>query len=113
MYKVSLSGLKFNCGVGVYAQEKLTGNELEIDLTVGLSTNDSSLLPFIDYVVLHDLLKSSLKQNSTLLEELLRDMLIAIKQYVGEQAKVKLTLKKLYPPINARIESVEVVWDDF
>lgn len=109
MYRVSLCGVNVVALVGVYDQEKLTGNELEIDLHVS-TTKKSAKDSFIDYAKLHEIILHATQEPTGLLEQLIDRIKDGVRViYPG--VYLKIVIRKLNPPLGGAIAFSEVTWE--
>ncbi len=101
MQTVHLRDIKFFAFHGVYEEEKLTGNEFEVNLTVefdrGSVGNDLSRT--IDYVLLFEILKTEMNAPRALLETVAESAVAAIYLSYPFVHSVKIEIWKLHPPI--------------
>jgi len=109
MLTVSLCGARFTAPVGLYPQELLLGNELEIHLSVRQET-PTEQLPLIDYEVLYQIVSEEIKVPETLLEYLIQRIVAAISAKYPDVA-VSLAIRKLHPPFGGRVAYAEVKWE--
>jgi dihydroneopterin aldolase len=115
MATIALEGLRFKAPIGVYAEEKLLKNDIQIDLQLKVSTLISveKLDDTIDYEIVYQLIKAEALIETDLLEDTLQRILHAVKNYCENNASDKLYLnsisvriKKLSPPIKGNIAAV-------
>lgn len=109
MFRVSLSGIRFQAPIGLYPQELLLNNEIEIDLSVAQNADPESL-PFIDYEQLYALIAQEMKVQESLLEGLLKRIVTAVSSvYPG--TKISISIRKLHPPFGGQAGYAEVKWE--
>ena len=115
MATIALEGLRFKAPIGVYAEEKLLKNDIQIDLQLKVSTLISveKLDDTINYEIVYQLIKAEVLIETDLLEDTLQRILYAVKSYCENNASDKLYLnsisvriKKLSPPIKGNIAAV-------
>lgn len=115
MATIALEGLRFKAPIGVYAEEKVLKNDIQIDLQLKVSTLISveKLEDTINYEVVYQLIKAEVLIETDLLEDTLQRILHAVKNYCENNASDKLYLnsisvriKKLSPPIKGNIGAV-------
>ena len=115
MATIALEGLRFKAPIGVYAEEKVLKNDIQIDLQLKVSTLISveKLDDTINYEIVYQLIKAEVLIETDLLEDTLQRILYAVKSYCENNASDKLYLnsisvriKKLSPPIKGNIAAV-------
>jgi 7,8-dihydroneopterin aldolase/epimerase/oxygenase len=108
---IELNQLRFFAYHGLYAEEKKTGNQFEIDLTVShlpLAGIITDLKETINYVSLYNLLSSEMQKPRHLLETFVMETTEMIHQVFPGVKKIEISIKKLQPPIAAFTGSVGV-----
>lgn len=101
---IELTGLRFSGYHGVYADEKKTGNEFEIDLVVTHPPFQGiirELEDTINYVSLYALVKKEMETPRALLETLAMEIVEAIQAAFPLVRKVSIRIRKLHAPIAA------------
>ncbi|PWT95334.1 MAG: dihydroneopterin aldolase [Bacteroidetes bacterium] len=102
MVTISLHHLKFHGFHGCYEQEKITGNEFEVNLDVSFNESISiitSLHESINYVTLYHLVKKKMKETTPLLETIAMELADEIKRHFPQVLEVDVAVKKINPPI--------------
>ena len=81
MATIALEGLRFKAPIGVYAEEKVLKNDIQIDLQLKVSTLISveKLEDTINYEVVYQLIKAEVLIETDLLEDTLQRILHAVK----------------------------------
>lgn len=103
MLYIHLHKLRFRSFHGLYEEERVVGNDYEIDLSVGF---EPGLLPIKDigqtlnYVALFEIVKQRMSVPTPLLETIITEISDEIRQKYPVVAKISISLKKLFPPIN-------------
>lgn len=113
MDELRLKGLKFRGLHGVYEQERIVGNDFEVDLTFKVSLEKPSITDelddTLDYQKIFEVVKTVLEGPSVkLIEHLARkigDLLVLL---VGESTHFQVTVRKLSPPVEGTIDYSEV-----
>ncbi len=109
MLTVSLSGVRFNALLGLYAREAFIPNEIEIHIAVTQAA-DLHNLPLIDYALLHQIAAAAVKEPASLLETVVQRIVTAIdRQYPG--SKMSVAVRKLNPPMQGIVDYSEVKWE--
>ncbi|MFT4062320.1 MAG: dihydroneopterin aldolase [Edaphocola sp.] len=110
MLTVALHGVRFHAPTGLYPQEDVLGNELEIDIEVSVPAAINEL-PLIDYATLHDIIGREVAAPASLLEHLLAKIANAV-HAAYPQCSLKLQIKKLHPPMPGQTQWSLVRWED-
>lgn len=115
MATIALEGLRFKAPIGVYTEEKVLKNDIQIDLHLKVSTLISveKLEDTINYEIVYQLIKAEVLIETDLLEDTLQRILHTVKNYCENNASDKVQLnsvsariKKLSPPIKGNIAAV-------
>ena len=99
---IELHQLRFFSFHGLYAEEKKTGNEFEVNLTVsympppGLITGIEET---VNYTKLSELVKEEMQKPRDLLETLVMEITGLIHSSFPQVKKVEIAVTKLHPPI--------------
>ena len=99
---ISLNKIRFYGQHGLYAEERLVGNEFEIDLHVHYRTGDDvihSMSSTVNYVSLYNLLKTEMQQPRELLETFLMQTVEKIHLSFPLIEKVEISILKLQAPM--------------
>lgn len=99
---ISLKGLRFYAFHGVYPDEKLIGNQFEIDLDiefVPVSGTITSISDTVNYSELYSLIKAEMKKPTDLLETFLMQTVEKIHLAHPSVARAEMTITKFHPPM--------------
>lgn len=99
---IELKGLHFFAAHGLYAEERKTGNEFEVNLTVSYIPATEVIREIehtVDYSSLYRLLKNEMKKPRQLLETLVMEIAEIMHQLYSYIKKIDISVHKLYPPI--------------
>jgi len=99
---IELKQLRFFAFHGLYAEEKKTGNEFEVDLSVAytpLSGTITDLDDTVNYAVLYELLKTEMQKPRHLLETFVMEVTELMHLSFPQIKSVAITITKLHPPI--------------
>lgn len=99
---ISLSNLRFFAYHGLYEEERKTGNEFEVNLSVSYIASENVIRELdhsINYVKLHDLVKSEMQQHRDLLETFVMELAEKIHADFPAVKKLEISIDKLHPPI--------------
>jgi 7,8-dihydroneopterin aldolase/epimerase/oxygenase len=110
---IELKQLRFFGHHGLYKEERKTGNEFEVNVSVSYITGPeiiTELSSTINYAVLFETVRNRMKQPTDLLETLV--MLIGedIHEKFPQVKEVIVSVLKLHPPINQFTGNVGVTY---
>ena len=114
MITIEISKSRFLAFHGLYAEEKATGNEFEVNVRVLHKTSKKkikSLKDTLDYVLLYRLVQEEMKKPRQLLETLAIEMAERIKSDFPQVKEVDISITKLNPPILNFTGSVTVTYN--
>ena len=104
MLYVHLHNLRFHAYHGLFDEEKIIGNEYEVNLSVGIqdvSIPVTHIDETIDYTLLYQLVKERMSQPTPLLETIATELSLLIRSKSPLVTKISISIKKLYPPVNS------------
>lgn len=99
---VELRGLHFYAHHGLYAEEKKTGNEFEINLSVShqpVSGTITDISDTVNYAKLYALLKAEMARPRHLLETFAMEVAEMIHVSYPQVKKIDISITKLHVPI--------------
>jgi 7,8-dihydroneopterin aldolase/epimerase/oxygenase len=99
---ITLSGVVLTGVHGLYAEEKLLGNEFRLDLNLSYNIREeviSSIDHTIDYVKVYELVKLEFDKPEALLESLAMRMGAVLKQNFPQVRAIEISIQKLHPPL--------------
>ena len=112
MYKIKINNMKFRAHIGVLPEEKILGQNLEIDIIVETNFDFSGkdeLAETLSYVDFYELIKNIISQSKAdLIESLAFDIIKSIKATTSKITAVEVHLRKLAVPIEGIFDSVEI-----
>jgi dihydroneopterin aldolase len=111
MLTVSLHGIKLHAPHGLHPEEAILGNEFEIDVDIYLPTSNSKPWPFVDYALIHGIVSNVFNQSGQLLETFVQHIHSAIKLNVPDADKIKVTVRKMHPPLQGDVKYAQVEYE--
>lgn len=101
MFTIHLHNLLFHSFHGFYEEEKILGNDFEINADVTVDTPDqvTTLRQTVNYVVIYDTIRERMERATPLLETVAQELAQAIRAIDGRIKAVNITIKKTAPPI--------------
>ena len=113
MITIHLYNLKFYSFHGVHEEERVLGNEYEVNADIEFHEEQAiinSLSQTINYADVYDLVKKRMHIPSSLLETVVMDIGNSIYEKYNYVRHIHVTLKKVHPPIEGLEGSVGVSW---
>lgn len=99
---IELKQLRFFAKHGLYTEERKTGNEFEVNLSISYEPTSGTITDLSDtvnYVQLYDLLKTEMQKPRNLLETFAMEVTELMHSSFPEIKKIEISITKLYPPI--------------
>ena len=99
---IELKQLHFFAYHGLYAEERKTGNEFEVNLTVSykpLTGTITDIADTVDYGELYKLLKTEMQKPRELLETLVMEITEIIHISFPQIKRIEISVSKLHLPI--------------
>lgn len=110
--RVALEGLAFHAYHGVYAHERNTGNNFEVDIAIetdfSLAAAHDDLSGTVDYEVLYRIVKDEMEKPSHLIETVAEKIVNDVLRELPAVIKVDLVIAKLAPPIGGKCRKASV-----
>jgi len=109
---IELKQLRFFAYHGLYAEERKTGNEFSVDLSVSYLPVGSitDISETVNYVRLYDVLKKEMQNPRHLLETFVMEMTEIIHSHFTQIKRVEIRITKLQPPIAEFTGQVSVTY---
>lgn len=110
---VELKRLHFFAFHGLFAEERKTGNEFDVNLSVCYSPVSGVITDInetVNYAKLFELVKTEMQKPRDLLETLVMEIAELIHASFPQIRKVEISIDKLYPPIAGFDGSVGVIY---
>ena len=102
MLSIHLHNLQFFANHGIHQEEKIWGNQFEVNVTVQylpLSSPIIHLKDTIDYVAIFSLIKTRMNNPTNLLETLATEIAEAILAQFLQAELVTISIKKIRAPV--------------
>ena len=101
MFTIHLHNLRFFSFHGIYEEERILGNEYEVNASVTFIENEpvTTLPQTIDYVKIYDIIKQRMDIPIPLLETMAQDLAQQVYDADNRITSISIDVKKLYPPI--------------
>jgi len=111
MHTIGLEGLYFFARVGFYPEERILGNEIEVNVNLTIDTslqNITSLRETVDYERVYESVKKVMQEEISLLETACFRIQHAIAGLSGDILKIKVRVSKIHPPLSGRAKQVYI-----
>lgn len=113
MYQVELKKMKFHSHIGVHPEEKVVGQDLEIDLKVQLNivpNLQDHLSDYISYAKFYSIIRDIVSESrDDLIETVAKKITTSIKnKYPKQIDSVEVCVKKKTLPMDGILESANV-----
>jgi len=109
MLTVSLHGIKIHAAIGLYPKELIKGNTFEID--VDLTLPDAQPWPFADYSLIQKIVADIFQPPGQLIEPFVLKIHDALKETFPIAEKIKVTIRKLNPPMPGEAAYAQVCYE--
>ncbi|MEO6455633.1 MAG: dihydroneopterin aldolase [Ginsengibacter sp.] len=113
MITIHLHNVLFYSYHGIDDEEKILGTEFELSATIQFHEEQeviNSIKQTINYVDVYEIIKHRMNIPSTLLETVVMDIGMSIKNKYDNIRSISIHLKKVHPPITGFQGSVGVSW---
>lgn len=101
MFTINLNNLKFFSFHGLYEEEKILGNEYEVNVSLSFETEEkiTTLEQTINYASVYGLIKKRMAIPAALLETLAQDLAQQIHNLDLRITTITISIEKKNPPI--------------
>ena len=111
--KIALKGIKFNAFHGVYEEERIQGNDFEVDVTVSTdfspeALTEDNLMGTLDYEEIYRCISEEMDSSSYLLEHVAYRIAQRLMKEFSQIQDVEIKVSKFNPPIGGPCEKTEV-----
>jgi dihydroneopterin aldolase len=103
MLSINLHNLTFFAHHGLYEEEKLLGNEFELNITIKHAPRQLPVMHLpdtVDYVPVYELVKKRMAIPTPLLETVVTEIAQQILAQFSLAEEVFISIRKKYPPIS-------------
>ncbi|MDA8910932.1 dihydroneopterin aldolase [Crocinitomicaceae bacterium] len=115
-HNISVEGIKIYAFHGCLEEEERIGGHYIVDVFIETDFSkgalEDNLEHTIDYVWVNNIVKEEMSIRSKLIETVGQRIMVRLKSK-GFNAKYKLIIRKLTPPINGDVASVSISIDEF
>ena len=102
MLTIHLHNLLFHSYHGIFEEEKILGNNFELNVDVELNAVDTitRLQQTVDYAALYTIIKNCMELPTPLLETVAQQIAEKFRLFDDKIKSVAISIKKTYPPIS-------------
>ena len=114
MLTIHLKDIRCFAHHGIFAEEKILGNEYEIDILIQCTTHSGliqHLNETIDYATVYQLLQERMIRPTPLLETIASDFSYMILQEFPLAKNIRFSIHKMHPPIEGLVGQVGVIFE--
>lgn len=112
MLSISVHNILIRAPHGMYPEEAIMGNDFEVDVEVKLPVSIIDDWPLVDYARITEIVYFVMHAKTVpLLEMLVREIWMKIKEEWTELSLVKVSIRKLNPPMNASVKHAQVTFE--
>ena len=101
MFTIHLKNLKFFAHHGIHEEERILGNEFEVNVAVSFETGEkiTTLQQTINYATIYQIIKQRMAMPTALLETLTQDLAQTIYEHDNRIKSISVSVDKKNPPM--------------
>jgi dihydroneopterin aldolase len=112
MLTISLHCIRIHGPHGMYPEEAERGNDFEVDVDVRLPATIKDEWPLVDYSRINEIVQGVMKgERVPLLEMLVRDIWQQIRFEWPQLTHIKVTIRKMHPPMKGNVKAAQVCFE--
>ncbi len=113
---IGLESMEFYAFHGVFEEEQLIGGKYLVDISIYTDMQGAMLYDdlegTLDYEIVYHIVKKNMQQPVKLIEYLAHNIIADLREVLAEDDKIKLKIRKLNPPLGAKIGASVVELED-
>jgi dihydroneopterin aldolase len=113
---IGLEGMEFYAYHGVYEEERKIGGKYIVDVLVYTNAKDAELHDdlngTVNYEQIYKVVEQNMQQPVKLIERLARKIMDDIRLFVVKEDTIRIKIRKLNPPLGAKVETSVVEMED-
>ena len=113
MIIIAIKGAEFFAYHGFYPEEQKIGNKFIVDVEVSFkplsNLKDDKIANTVDYEQLYRIVTETMKRTMKLIETVAQAIADKIKEQFPFVDHIKVTIKKMNPPFNGKVEYSSIV----
>lgn len=101
LVRINLAKIRMFAHHGIYREERVVGAEFEVSMDVGFETAGiiTSLEDTVNYVKLHDIIRTEMSNPRPLLETVGMEIADRVKALFPHIREINITISKINPPL--------------
>jgi dihydroneopterin aldolase len=102
LFTIHLNNLYFFSFHGLYEEEKVLGNEFEVNIAVSVNADQriTELHETVNYVSIYNIIKQKMDIPTLLLETVVQDIADAVYESDSRILSINISIRKLHLPIS-------------
>lgn len=113
---IGLEGMEFYAYHGVYEEERKIGGKYIVDVMIYTDAEQAQINDDLDgtinYEKIYELTSKNMQQPVKLIEHLARKIIDDIRLFLVKEAIIRIKIRKLNPPIDAKVQASVVEIED-
>lgn len=112
-FTIELNSIRFFAEHGMYEEEKRVGNEFEVDVSIACESPKelvTSIGQTVDYTEVYRILQEEFAERQFFIETVAMKVADKLKHQFPEIETVKISIRKLNPPITNFSGSVGIIY---
>jgi dihydroneopterin aldolase len=113
---IGLESMEFYAYHGVFEEEQLIGGKYIVDISIYTDMHGAMLYDdlegTLDYEIIYHIVKKNMQQPVKLIEYLAHNIIADLREVLSDEDTIKLKIRKLNPPLGAKIGASVVELED-
>lgn len=113
---IGLENMEFYSFHGVFEEEQLIGGKYIVDIFIYTDMHGAMLYDdlegTLDYEIVYHIVRKNMQQSVKLIEYLAHNIIADLRDVLAEDDKIKLKIRKINPPLGAKIGASVVELED-
>ncbi len=113
---IGLEGMEFYAYHGVYQEEQIIGGKYIVDVWVQTDATSArqndDLNGTVNYELIYNAVKQNMQEPVLLIEHLAQKIINTLRTFVVKEDIIKIKLKKIHPPLGAKVEASVIEIED-
>lgn len=109
MLTISLHSICIYAYKGLYPEEKIIGNQFEVDVDIMLHDNNRG--EFVDYTLIRQVVDDVFDKPGDTLETLVFEIHSTLRFKFPVSEQIKVVVRKLNPPMQGRVADAQVCYE--
>lgn len=109
---IALRGIRFFAHHGFYPEEQEIGQEFKLDVEIDADVDQAGMTDdlshTVNYETIYHICQAEMREPAELLETVVQRILFRLDGYFDNARGVRVTLRKLHPPLGGPVEEASV-----